>query len=83
MHVIAFGAPSVVSVVRPIRVMLESVEFHDQDAFDEQVNPSYALEVNLRLHVQPVYPQQNAGDRLQRRFTVRVGKGEQCPGRRR
>jgi len=63
--------------------MLESVEFHNQNAFDEQVNPAYAIEVNLRLHVQPVYPQQNAGDRLQRRFTARVGKGEQYPGRRR
>jgi hypothetical protein len=45
--------------------MFESIEFHDQDAFDEQVNPADALEVHLRLHVQAVYPQQNAGDCLQ------------------
>jgi len=73
-------APPIVSEVRPIRVMLESIEFHDQDAFDEQVNPADALEVHLRLHVQPVYPQQNAGDCLQGRFAVRVGEGKQRSG---
>jgi hypothetical protein len=33
--------------MRPVRVVLEPIELHDQNALDEQVDPADAIEVDL------------------------------------
>jgi hypothetical protein len=47
-------------------MVLEPVEFYDQDAIDQQVDPAHAIEMHLRLNIKPVCAEQDSGDGLER-----------------